>query len=293
MQLPLKHFSNKTTSQTMASPHPKSHFHARTVSLPSKPNPLIPQAEEHLRRIRSSEAITCSFSSVSDTISSVVDFYDSVEDLLLFPNTRHALVQEGCDEVLERSLSLLDLCSTGKDVIAQMKENIQELQSMLRRRRGDDLALRNKVEAYLTSRKKAKKTIQNCLKNRKIKSTFSSADRSIMTTVSMLREVEEVTLRSIESLLTLVHGKSRSCSFFYKLMHSKRVAADERASNSELEEVDLAVHTLLSHKNGKPIHMECVQKILGEIESSIQDLEEEVERLIRRLINPQPLAGNS
>ncbi|KAI6700982.1 hypothetical protein NL676_015306 [Syzygium grande] len=183
-------------------------------------------------------------------ISSVVNFYDSAEDLLLFPNTRHALVQEGCDEVLERSLSLLDLCSTGKDVIAQMKENIRELQSMLRRRWGDDLALRNKVEAYLTSRKKAKTTIQNCLKNQKIKSTFSSADQSVMTTVSMLREVKEVTL-------------------------------------SELEEVDLAVHTLLSHKNGKPIHMECVQKILGEIESSIQDLEGEVERLISRLIKTQ------
>ncbi|KAK3412804.1 hypothetical protein EUGRSUZ_I01496 [Eucalyptus grandis] len=252
----------------MASPNLKSHFHARSVSLPLKPNRLIPQAEEHLRRIRSSEATTCSFSLVSNTLSSVVDFYDSVEDLLLFSDTQHALVQEGYDEVLERSLSLLDLCCAVKDVIAQTKENMQELQSTLCRRRGDDLALRNWVETYLTLRKKAKKTIQNCLKNLKIKSTFSSADRSSMTTVSMLREVEE----------------SRSCSFFGKLMHSKRVAADERASNGELEEVDSAVHTLLSHKNGKPIQMEYLQKILGEVESSIQDLEEEVERLIRHLI---------
>ncbi|KAF8013178.1 hypothetical protein BT93_I1149 [Corymbia citriodora subsp. variegata] len=268
----------------MASSNPKSHFHARSVSLPSKPNPLIPQAEEHLRRIKSSGATACSFSSVSNTISSVVDFYDSVEDLLLFPDTQHAFVQEGGDEVLERSLSLLDLCSTAKDVIAQTKENMQELQSTLRRRWGDDLALRSKIEAYLTSRKKAKKTIQNSLKNLKIKSIFSSADQSGMTTVSMLREAEEVTLGSIESLLTLVHGKSRSCSFFGKLMHSKRVVADEKASNSELEKVDSAVHTLLSHKNGKSIQMNYVQKILGEIESRIHDLEEEVECLIRRLI---------
>lgn len=157
----------------MASPNLKSHFHARSVSLPLKPNPLIPQAEEHLRRIRSSEATTCSFSLVSNTISSVVDFYDSVEDLLLSSDTQHALVQEGHDEVLERSLSLLDLCCAVKDVIAQTKENMQELQSTLCRRRGDDLALRN----------------------------FSSADRSSMTTVSMLREVEEVALRSIESMM--------------------------------------------------------------------------------------------
>lgn len=229
----------------MASPNLKSHFHARSVSLPLKPNRLIPQAEEHLRRIRSSEATTCSFSLVSNTISSVVDFYDSVEDLLLFSDTQHALVQEGHDEVLERSLSLLDLCCAVKDVIAQTKENMQELQSTLCRRRGDDLALRNWVETYLTLRKKAKKTIQNCLKNLKIKSTISSSDQSGATIVSILREAEGVALKTIESLLTLVHGKSASCSFFSKWMHSNRVAADERASNSELEIVDAAVDALL------------------------------------------------
>ncbi|KAL3722795.1 hypothetical protein ACJRO7_035062 [Eucalyptus globulus] len=243
----------------MTSPNPKSHFHARLVSLPSKPNPLIPQVEEHLRRSR--KATTRSFSLVSNTISNV-----------------------GRNEVLERSLSPPDLCSAVKEVIAQTKENMQELQSTLRRRRGDDPALRNRIEAYLTSRKKAKKTIQTCLKNLKMKSNFSSADQCGMTTVSMLREAEEVAFGSIESLLTLVHGKSRSCSFFGKLMHCKRVAADERASNSELEEVDSAVHTLRSHKNGKPIQMEYLQKILGEIESSIEDLEIEVKHLTKRLI---------
>ncbi|KAL3722797.1 hypothetical protein ACJRO7_035064 [Eucalyptus globulus] len=271
----------------MASPaNPKSHFHARSVSLPSKPNPLIPQAEDHLRRIRSSEpAATCSISSVSGMISGLVDFYDSIDDLLLLPHTQQALVQEGCDEVLERSLGLLDICSTSKDVVAQTKETVQVLQSALRRRRGDGMALRNKVEAYMASRKKAKKTIQNCLKVLKIKSTISSADQSCVTMVSMLREVDGVALKTINSLLTLVHGKS-SRSFFSKLMHSNRVAAHEIASNSELEIVDTAVDTLLSHKSGKAsnIETEHVQKVLAELESHIQDLEEEMDHLIRRMI---------
>ncbi|KAL3722798.1 hypothetical protein ACJRO7_035065 [Eucalyptus globulus] len=247
----MKLFSTKTTSQTVASPNLKSHFHARSVSLPSKPNLLIPQAEEHLMRIRSSEA-TAPVSWTSMT----------VEGLLLFPDTQHALVQEGREGVLERSLSLLDLCSAIKDVIAQTKENMQELQSTLRRRR-----------VILDLKEESEEDNSNLLKNLKIKSTCSSVDQYGMTTVSMLREVEEVAFRSIESLLTLVHGKLRSCSFFGKLMHSKR-----------LEEVDSADHTFLSHKNGKLIQMEYLQKILAEIESGSQDLEEEVERLIRRLI---------
>ncbi|KAK3412808.1 hypothetical protein EUGRSUZ_I01500 [Eucalyptus grandis] len=272
----------------MASPaNPKSHFHARSVSLPSEPNPLIPQAEDYLGRIRSSEAATTSsFSSVSGMISSLADFYASVDDLLLLPHTQQAFIQEGCDEVLERSLSLLDICSTGKDVVALTKETVQELQSTLRRRRGNELALRNEVGSYLASRKKAKKTIQSCLKNLKIKSTVSCANQSGTTMVDMLREAEGVALKTIKSLLTLVHGKSMSCSFFSKWMHSNRVVAAERASNSELEIVDAVVDALLSHKNGKAsnIHMEHVQKVMAELESHIQDIEEEMECLIRRLI---------
>ncbi|KAI6700978.1 hypothetical protein NL676_015302 [Syzygium grande] len=268
----------------MASPAiPKSHFHARSVSLPSKPNPLVLQAEDHLERIRNSEAATtCSISSLSSRISSLADFYDSIDDLLLLPHTQQALVQEGRDEVLERSLGLLDICSISKDVVAQTKETVQELQSALRRRRGDEMALRNEVGVYLASRKKAKKTIQAVWK---IKSTISSADQSCVTLVSMLREVERVALKTIESLLTLVHGKS-SRSFFSKWMHSNQVAADERASNRELEIMDAAVDTLLSHKSGKAsnIQMENVQKVLAELEPHIQDLEEGMERLIRRMI---------
>ncbi|KAF8013180.1 hypothetical protein BT93_I1151 [Corymbia citriodora subsp. variegata] len=271
----------------MASPAiPKSHFHARSVSLPSKPNPLIPQAEDHLRRISSSEeATTCSISSVSSMISGVADFYDSIDELLLLPRTQQALVQEGCEEVLERSLSLLDICSTSKDVVAQTKETVQVLQSALRRRRGNEMALRNEVGAYLASRKKAKKTIQNCLKVLKIKLTISSADQSCVTMVSMLREAEGVALKTIKSLLTLVHGKS-SRTFFSKLMHSNRVVADESVSNSELEIADTVVDALLSHKSGKAsnIQTERVQKVLAELESHIQDIEEEMERLIRRMI---------
>ncbi|KAI6700981.1 hypothetical protein NL676_015305 [Syzygium grande] len=272
----------------MASPaNPKSHFHARSASLPSKPNPLISQAEDCLRRVSSSEAATTSsFSSVSGMICGLVDFYASVDDSLLLLHTQQALVQEGRDEVLERSLGLLDICSTGKDVVAQTKETVQELQSMLRRRRGDELALRNEVQAYLASRKQAKKTIQNCLNNLKIKSPISSADQSGVTMVYMLREAEGVALKTIKSLLTLVHGKSMSCSFFFKWMHSNRVAADERVSNSELEIVDAAADALLSHKHGKAsnIQTEHVQKVLAELESDIQDIEEEMECLIRRLI---------
>ncbi|XP_010030707.2 uncharacterized protein LOC104420595 [Eucalyptus grandis] len=147
------------------------------------------------------------------------------------------------------------------------------------------MALRNEVGAYLASRKKAKKTIQNCLKVLKIKSTISSADQSCVAIVSMLRKAEGIALKTIESLMTLVHGKS-SRSFFSKLMHSNRVAAHEIASNSELEIVDTAVDTLLSHKSGKASNtqMEYVQKVLAELESHIQDLEEEMECLIRRMI---------
>ncbi|KAI6700980.1 hypothetical protein NL676_015304 [Syzygium grande] len=100
--------------------------------------------------------------------------------------------------------------------------------------------------------------------------------------VSMLREAEGVAVKTIESLLTLVHTKL-SRSFFSKLMHSNRVAADERASNSELEIMDVALYALLTHNNGRASNIQ-IEHVQAELESHIQDLEEEIESLIRRLI---------
>ncbi|XP_059649966.1 uncharacterized protein LOC132295685 [Cornus florida] len=229
----------------------KTGFHARSVSLPFTSHPLIPQFEEHLCRVKASEA-----TSISNRLSGLEELY----------------------------LRLLDVCAIAKDVFSQAKQDVQELLSILRRRRDT-----NGFGDYFSSRKKAKKLIQKCLKD--LKSNFRNNqsltsldnDHETMAIVSMFNEVEAVTLTMFESMLsyatgTKVQSRPSRWSLMSKLMHQKNAPGqDEETDLNEFEKVDAAM-------SDKSMYVKNVQNLLKKLEWSIQDHEEGLESLFRRLI---------
>ena len=279
----------------------KSQYHVRSIRLPSRPHPLIPEFDEHLCRLKVPES-TCSSSSISHKLSGLKDLHDCADDLLLLPLTQQALAQncleKWVDELLEGSLKLLDVCGTAKDALLQTRQHAYELQSSIRRRRGGKNGISTEVEEYLTSRKKVVKAIHKALKTLKgmeNKCSFSplNKDPETISMVSMLREVETVTVTVLESLLSSIAGatarsKPSGWSLVSKLMHQKRVTFEDAAVDlSEFEKVDGALYPLIGHK-GKSVnlvHVDRVRNELEKLESSIQDLEEGIEFLPRRLIN--------
>ncbi|XVF45654.1 hypothetical protein PTKIN_Ptkin02bG0224300 [Pterospermum kingtungense] len=274
-----------------------SAFHARSNSLPSRPHPLIPQIDEHLCRLKSNEAASSSSSSsISQKLSGLRDLFELVDSLLQLPLTQQSLAQQCNDkqvnELLNGSLRILDVCSVAKDALLQAKEDTQQLQSILRRRRGDEAGFTNEAKAYLASRKKAKKSINKSLRDLKSKCGSTHLENDVEATFSMLREVEGVAFALFESLLSYTRGtkmqpKSSNWSLVSKLMHSKRVACEGEASETnEFEKVDAILCTLVDHKTRKSSNMstENVQIELQKLESTIQDLEDGVEFLLRLLI---------
>ncbi|XVE93979.1 hypothetical protein REPUB_Repub01dG0241000 [Reevesia pubescens] len=272
----------------------KSNFHARSNSLPSRPHTLIPQIDEHLCRLKSNETASSSSPSISQKLSGLIDLYELVHSLLQLPVTQQSLAQQCNDkqvnELLNGSLRLLDVCGVAKDALLQAKEDTQELQSILRRRGVDDAEFTNEAKAYLASRKKAKKLINKCLRDLKSKCDL---ENDVEATFSMLRDVERVTLTVFESLVSYISGtkmqpKSTSWSLVSKLMHSKRVTCEGEATDqsNEFEKVDAVLCNLIGHKTRKCSNMntENAQIELQKLESSIQDLEDGMECLLRLLI---------
>ncbi|CAL2279814.1 unnamed protein product [Prunus armeniaca] len=199
-------------------------FHTRSNSFPSRPHPIVQEVDEHLCRLRSSEAASTSSSSICHKLSGLQDLHDCVDKLLQLPLTQQALAKEQnekwTNELLDGSLRLLDVCSGAKDAIFQTKECVQDLQSIIQRTRGGESgSLTSEVRKYLTSRKMVKKTIQKAMKNLKgieNRSTFSSPnqDNESIAIVNKLREVEAVTLAVFESLLSFISGpKSQPSSW--------------------------------------------------------------------------------
>ena len=279
---------------------PKANYHARSISLPSRPHPLVPQFDEQLCRLQASEAASSS-SSVSHKLTGLRDLHDCVENLLLLPFTQQTLAQyrheQWVDDLLDGSLRLLDLCGMAKDTLLQTREGAHELQSSMRRRRGCENGISSEIEKYLTSRKKVKKAIHKALRSLKgMKNVrrFSALnkDTETLSMVTMLREVETMTLTVLEALLYSIAGaaaqsKRNGRSLVSKLMQHKRVACDEAEANlNEFEKVDAALFTILVNKNKSVsvVHVDNVHNKVSKLESSIQDLEEGLEFLSRRLI---------
>ncbi|KAK0581567.1 hypothetical protein LWI29_015249 [Acer saccharum] len=259
-------------------------YHVRSNSFPSRPHPLTSEVDQHLSRLRSSQATSTSSSSlICHEINGLQDLYGCVDKFLQLPLVQQALGQEQqkkwVDELLNGSLRILDISSIVKDALLQTKECVQELSSVLRRRRGDEIS--SEVKKYLTSRKVVKKTIKKALKGTENK--YSSKTDEEHETITMLREVEAATSTVFESILSLISvpmstsSKLSGWSLVSKLVQPKRITCEESDMN-EFEKVDAA---LIAHKTSTS---DIIIQVLKELETNIQDLEDGLESLSRHLI---------
>ncbi|GAA0143706.1 hypothetical protein LIER_42777 [Lithospermum erythrorhizon] len=112
--------------------------HIRSISLPSRSHPTIFQIEEELNKLKTWESST---STPSNGLCLLVELYKSMDDLLNLPQTIQVFSKyqntKFLDELLECPVKFLDICGITRDVLTQFKKNVIDLQSSLRRRKGD------------------------------------------------------------------------------------------------------------------------------------------------------------
>ncbi|KAF5727121.1 hypothetical protein HS088_TW22G00808 [Tripterygium wilfordii] len=276
-----------------------SSYHTRSNSIPNRPHPVLVELDEQLRRLRSSEATsTSSSSTISHQLIGLQDLHNCVDKWLLLPLTQQSSAQgqqkKWANELLDGSLRLLDMCDTAKDALLQIKECFQGLQSSLRRRCGSDTRLlAGCVRRYLTTMKAVAKSINKALgKLKSVKASFPKLhDSNEM--VSVLKDVEAITIMVLESLLSFISSSQKGptklsgWSLVSKLAKPKRMAPEENDNTNEFQKIDVALQSIVSVKKEKSDsnkNVEDVQNQLKDLELCIQDLEGDLESLYRRLI---------
>lgn len=133
--------------------------HVRSISLPGKSHPTIQRVEEELNKLKSLEVSVVPEAVISGLIG-LEKLYSCIDDLLNLPQTLQALSQslnaKWLDDLLDKSVRLLDLCGIIRELVSQCEENVRDLQSSLRRRKGDSTR-DDSVERFTSFSKKIKR----------------------------------------------------------------------------------------------------------------------------------------
>ncbi|WOG99814.1 hypothetical protein DCAR_0519170 [Daucus carota subsp. sativus] len=269
--------------------------HSRSISLPSRSHPLTATVEEHLCRLRTPEGTSSSTVSKCDKLSALQDLYECVEDLIQSQAAQQDRLSCG-EDILCGSIRLLDLCSTSKDALSHMRDSVQDLESSLRRRQTD---VSSRIASYLVCKKKANRMLSKCFAGSK----KSKINKSIETPaiVSLLREVEEVSISVFESIFSSIcpakEASTKSTwSKVFKSTQSKRVHCEEDTEEiiNQVHNMDMALEAISkkSSKKSDITQTQDVQKCLTALDMNMQECEEQLDCLVRSLIKTRVLILN-
>ncbi|KAI5684047.1 hypothetical protein M9H77_05275 [Catharanthus roseus] len=286
-------------------------FHGRSISLPSRlnPNSLTIEAElNKLKTFESSVSQPLNGETIQNGLLGLAELYNSVQELLESPSTQQHLLQYQngilVEEALERSVEVLDSVGAIRDLFLIIKEQVQILQSSLRRKNGDHSSIESDITSYLSFRKKAKKEISKTLKKlnhlvNKVGSFFvlePNYYQGLSMVIKVIREVTSITISILKSLLLFLSASPRSTktnggwSLISRLMITKSSSAAASPQLGQIVSdvgcVDIALMTLHGNikSNEAKDNLQMARRKLEILERSSEDLENGLECLFRQLV---------
>lgn len=265
----------------------------RSISLPTRFHPLSLRIQEELNKLKAWEP-PCTSSIVSpgaETIqiglAGVMKLYNYVEEFIQIPLTQQVLLRHQhrklVEEVLDWSITLLEACSTVKDMLLMTKEHKQNLHYALSRRRGDSTT-ESSIASYICFRKKVKKEITKCfgalqrLEAKLGSFRLSHPDHHLVVVVGLLRDVSGITISAMGSLLLFFSKPAaRKMLGGWPLIAKLMPTAQGKGQKivNEVGRVDVAMQTLqvqLRSSDAK-VELQIAQRRLETLNESIEGLE--------------------
>ncbi|XP_075092016.1 uncharacterized protein LOC107795557 [Nicotiana tabacum] len=211
-------------------------------------NTTIQRVEEELNKLKSLEVFVAP-TTVSNGLKGLEKLYKCIDDLLNLPQTLHALSQslhaKWVEDLLDKSMRLLDLCGTTRELVSQCKENVRDLQSSLRRRKGDSTTDDNVTRFYSFSKKikRNAKRLVLTLKQMDQDTTVSvllDADQDTIAVIRALKEANAECISTFQMLLSflcvpLLKPKESKWSLLSRLVNKERIASLVLAEKMSLE----------------------------------------------------------
>ncbi|KAK3029164.1 hypothetical protein RJ639_039719 [Escallonia herrerae] len=273
--------------------------HTRSISLPSRSHPSTLRIEEELNKLKTREVSSdLTAETICTGLSEMEELYKCIDDLLSLPLTQQALSvhpqKVSANEFLDGSLRLFDICGITKATMSQIKGHVRDLQSSLRRKKGE-LSIKSSIIKFTSFRKKIKKDAKRLIADMKQmdwemgSSQVLDLDHHLGAVIRVLREVSAVSISIFQSLLVFlsvpVLKKSPSrWSVVSKLMSKWAACENEPDSMNELERADAALRSLCKRGSIDEEKMKTAQSRLEVLEVCIEVIENGLESVFRRSI---------
>lgn len=274
-------------------------YQLRSISLPSRSHPTTLRIEEQLSKLKPLENSSPSTSkSICNGLLRLDDLYASMDELLQMASTKQLLSRhqnrKWVDELVDGFMKLLDTCGKTRDMILQIQEQAQALQSALRRRKGDS-SIRNAIANYTHLRKKTKKEALKLISstkqmNEKIGSThLMNQDLHLYAVIRALKESCFVTISIFTSLLAFIAIQSakwkpnRWALVSKVLMRKGAIAFEEHDQiGDELGDVDAALGALGEGVDGDKL--QSARRNLEGLEIAMEGFENGLNGIFRQMI---------
>ncbi|XP_057530053.1 uncharacterized protein LOC130808615 [Amaranthus tricolor] len=298
---------------------PNARGHARSISLPARSHPTTLKIEEELNKLRNLEicSLICLDSNkLGIAIPGLAELYKSIGDLLKLPQTQQALTKHDdsswVDELLEESVSFLDVCENTRENLFLLRQSIGKLQSSLRRKNNincdnhdhhQSCDIDEDISEYVSFVKNLKremgkshsllKQIDNKLSEFLMFNKVNN-DPHIVAVVRVLRETGLICSNVFRSILGYFSGtplqtnKSSKWGLVFKLVHNNSHKGHDEEDLNDLEDVEIALNSLIIKKlskEGTRMMIQIACKKLHALDTTTQDLEINLECLFRQLIH--------
>ncbi|KAM7516071.1 hypothetical protein LguiA_005654 [Lonicera macranthoides] len=291
-------------------------YHVRSTSFPSSSHPTALSVEAQLNKIQIREtSATPTAETICNGLPSLEDLYKSVDDLLNLPQTQQVLShhqrEKWVDDILYGSMKLLDICGSLRDLVSQIKEHVRDLQSALRRRKGD---LSKDAKRLIPSLKQ--------MESKTASSALQDLDHHVSAVIRVLREVSAVGISIFQSILlfVLVPVSKSKRKTQQSISHHQREKWVDGLLDGSVRLLDICdsmrdlvsqikenVRGLQQLSKPKPSKWSMVSKLLNKgdvacenqlkniegLESSIEDIENGLEGVFRHLVGTRASLLNS
>ncbi|XP_016495277.2 uncharacterized protein LOC107814380 [Nicotiana tabacum] len=260
----------------------------RSISLPSRSHPATEKIEEEFSKFKTWEnSASPTAEAVYNGLLSLGEVHRYMSDLLNLPLTLQALSKcqdkKWVDEILDKFMRFLDICEATRELVSQFKENVKDVQSLLRRRKGD-LSITN----YTSFRKKMKKDAKNLvtiLKKMEHEEVVAvmEADQLVSAVIRVPREVSTMGISVFQNVLVFLSAPVSKPISKWSLV-SRLVNKGDQDNVNEIESADVALNSLFKYGSNEVEKIQFVQSKVENLEAHFECIEDGMDNIFRWLI---------